>query len=342
MTGPDRTDPIVAVDVGGTKILAVVVADSSQIISRRKRRTKANKGLEAVLERVVRAVCEAVEQAGIKMDDVRAIGLGVPGPVDSQQGVIHSAPNLGWGRVEIASILRNRLGRPVFVGNDVNLCTLGELDLGAGRGMDSLIGVFVGTGIGGGIVINGDLHEGATGAAGEIGHLIINYDGAKANTGWRGTVESLAARPAIVARIIERLRNGKQKQSKLVEMVSAKLGEWDPDKAADEIGSTMLGTAYAAGDKVVRQAVDESAHLVGLAIAGAVHLLNPQMIVVGGGVTEAIGQPYVDGVAEAIRANTFPVAHQDLRVVPASLGDDAGVLGAVAMVRRRIGPPASG
>jgi glucokinase len=329
-----QTDTIVAVDVGGTKILAVVVTGEREIVARCKKRTKANKGLETVLERVVRTIQGAVEEAHLRLEDVRAVGVGVPGPVDSRTGIIHSAPNLGWGRLEIGAMLGAQLGRPVFVGNDVNLCTLGELDLGAGRGVETMIGVFVGTGIGAGIVINGQLYEGMTGAAGEIGHMIINYDGPKANTGWRGTMESLAARPAIIRKIVERIRDGKQ--SKLTELAGAKFQDMDPEAAAAGIRSMMLAAAYADGDKVVRQAVDESAMLVGLAVAGAVHLLNPQMVVIGGGVTEAIGQPYVDGIAASIRANTFPVAHETLQIDRAMLGDDAGVLGAASLVRRRL------
>lgn len=334
MVHPAGTGPIVAVDLGGTKILAIVVEGQQEIVARCKKRTKASKGMEAVFERVVRTIRGAVEEAHLSLKDIRAVGLGVPGPVDSRKGVIYSAPNLGWGRVEVASILSGQVGLPVFLGNDVNLCTLGELDLGAGRGVRNLLGVFVGTGIGGGVVINNDLYEGATGAAGEIGHMVIKYDGPKANTGWRGTVESLAARPAIIARVIERIRDGKQ--SKICEWVPDKINDVDPLVAAAGIRSTMLAEAYQAGDKVVRQAVDESASLVGLGIAGAIHLFNPDMVVVGGGVTEAIGQPYVDGVAAAIRANTFPIAHENLQIVRAALGDDAGVLGAACMARRRL------
>ncbi|MBN1341653.1 MAG: ROK family protein [Phycisphaerae bacterium] len=334
MSETSLTEPIVGVDLGGTKILAVVVTGEREIIARCKKRTKPVKGCDAVLGRVVAAIRGALEQAELEMEDVSAVGIGVPGPVDSEQGVINAAPNLGWGRVEVANILSDRIGRPVFLGNDTNLCTLGELDLGAGRGVDSIVGVFVGTGIGGGIVIDGRLIEGSSGTAGEFGHMIIKYDGAKANTGWRGTVESLAARPAIVARIVEQIRGGKK--SVLPELVEKKLGEWDPEAANTQISSSFLAKAYKAGDKVVRRAVDESAYLTGIGLAATVHLLNPEMVVVGGGVVEAIGEPYVEIVEDAIRANTFPAAHRDLKVVEAALGDDAGVLGAVSLVRRRL------
>ncbi len=334
MSDSVQSDPIVGVDLGGTKILAVVVTGRRDIISRCKKRTRGDKGCDAVLSRVAKTIEGAVEQAGLQMKDIRAVGVGVPGPVDGANGVIHSAPNLGWGRVEVANLLSDQIGRSVFLGNDTNLCTLGELDLGAGRGVDSLFGVFVGTGIGGGMVINGELVEGATGAASEFGHMTIKFDGAKANTGWRGTVESLAARLAIVANIVEQIRAGKE--SMLPQLVEDKLGKWDPDTVGRELGSGLLAKAYQAGDKVVCRAVDESAHLVGLGLANTVHLLNPQIIVVGGGVVEAIGRPYVEGVAEAIRANTFPVAHHDLEIVEATLGDDAGVLGAVSLVRRNL------
>ncbi len=337
MADPAQTDPVVAVDLGGTKILAVVVTDQGDIIARCKKRTKAIKGCNEVLARVVKAIRGAVDQAGLQMGDVRAVGVGVPGPVDGASGVINAAPNLGWGRVEVAQLLSDQLGRPVYLGNDTNLCTLGELDLGAGQGVSNIFGVFVGTGIGGGMVINGQLIEGVSGSASEFGHMIIKYDGPKANTGWRGTVESLAARPAIMARIVEQIRAGKS--SLLPELVEGKLGHWDPETAPREIGSGLLSKAYRAGDKVVCQAVDESAHFVGIGLATVVHLLNPEMVVIGGGVVEAIGKSYVELAAEAIRANTFEVAHRDLKVVQAALGDDAGVLGAACLVRRKLCEP---
>lgn len=334
MSAAAPTDPIVGVDLGGTKILAVVVTGDRTIIARCKKRTRADTDCEKVLRRLAKAVKGAVEEAGMALGDVRAVGVGVPGPVDSRTGVIHSAPNLGWGRVEVGRILQEMIGQPVYIGNDTNLCTLGEVDLGAARGVDSAIGVFVGTGIGGGIIVNGELLEGATGAAAEFGHMIIKYDGKKANTGWPGTVESLAARPAIMANIIERIEAGKK--SIVRELVEEAVGKWDPETAPREIGSGLLARAYEAGDKVVRKAVERSAYLVGLGLAATVHLLNPQMVIIGGGVVEAIGKPYVDIAAEAIRANTFPVAHQHLRVVEAMLGDEAGVLGAVSLARRRL------
>jgi glucokinase len=334
MSAAAPTDPVVGVDLGGTKILAVVVADQRTIIARCKKRTKANKGCDKVLGRIAKTIEDAVEEAGLAMDDVRAVGVGVPGPVDGQAGVIHSAPNLGWENVEVGRILSEKISRPVYIGNDTNLCTLGEVDLGAARGVDSAIGVFVGTGIGGGIVVNGQLLEGATGSAAEFGHMIINYDGKKANTGWPGTVEGLAARPAIMANIIERIEAGKK--SILRDLIEERVGKWDPKTAPREIGSGLLAQAYEAGDKVVRKAVDDSAYLVGLGLAATVHLLNPQMVIIGGGVVEAIGKPYVDRAAEAIRAHTWPIANKDLQVVEAMLGDDAGVLGAVSLVRRRL------
>lgn len=334
MSDANPNDLVVGVDLGGTKILAVAVRGERDIVARCKKRTKAHKGCDVVLDRVVDTIEGALDEAGLSRGDIQAVGLGLPGPVNGTDGIIYAAPNLGWGRVEVASILGEKLGLPVFIGNDTNLCTLGELDLGAGRGVRNLVGVFVGTGIGGGIVIDGELVEGATGAAGEFGHQTIKYDGKKANTGWRGTVESLAGRPAIVRRIVKKI--GKGKQSILPEIVAEKHGSWDPDKAIRGIASGILARAYDAGDKVVRKVIDESAHLTGLGLANTVHLLNPEMVVVGGGVVEAIGQPYVDIVADAIRANTFPVAHRDLEVVEAALGDDAGVLGAAALARRKL------
>ncbi len=334
MKATEQSDPIVGVDLGGTKILAVVVAGRDRIVARCKKRTKSRKGCDVVLDRIADTIRGAVDEAGMDMTDIPAVGVGVPGPVNGKEGIIYAAPNLGWGRVEVSRLLSEKIDRPVFLGNDTNLSTLGELDLGAAQGSQTAFGVFVGTGIGGGLVIDGELVEGTTGAAGEFGHQTVKYDGEVANTGWRGTVESMAARPAIMQKIIDAIEAGAESMVK--DLVAARLGEWDIDRATRDVGSSVLGKSYAAGDKVARRFVDESALLTGLGLANVVHLINPDTIVVGGGVVEAIGQPYVDIVAETIRANTFPVAHENLKVVEAALGDDAGVLGAVSLVRRRL------
>ena len=322
---------IVGVDVGGTKILAAAVDAEGAIIGRHKRRTKAEKGPEAVLLRLAGAVHGALEAAGLTMDAVEAVGVGIPGPTDSVRGIVHETPNLGIEEMPVGQLLGDTLGVPVFVGNDVNLCTLGEFDLGAGRGARSMIGIFVGTGVGGGLIIDGELYEGATQAAGEIGHMILRVGGARCGCGQRGCMEALASRLAIEREIRAAIESGKT--SIITDLLAKKGGA---EGEVRRIRSSMLAKAYGTGDRVVRRVVNRSAKLVGIALAGAVHLLNPERVVVGGGVVEALGAAYVEKVERSLRRNSFKISHRELRVVRAELGDDAGVLGAVCLVRRRL------
>jgi glucokinase len=323
--------------MGATKILAAVVGEDGEVLGREKRRTKHEKGSEAVINRIAKAVRDALDEAGIGIDSLRAVGLGVPGPTDSHTGIVHHAPNLGWEETPVARILTDTLGVPVFVGNDTNLCTLAEFDLGAGRGADSIIGVFVGTGVGGGIILNGDLHEGASQAAGEIGHMIIRLAGPKCGCGQRGCMEAMASRLAIERRIEQAIAKGRT--SVMTDLLAARHKD-KRDYSSRRIRSGMLARAYEAGDEVVVRAVNQSARLVGVALAGAVHLINPERVVIGGGVAEAIGEAYVEQVARSINDHTFAMSHRNLRVVSAALGDDAGVLGGVCLVRRRLGEAA--
>ena len=333
MASANPADLIMGVDLGGTKILAAVVGPGQRIIGRHKRRTKAKKGTEKVLQRIVEAVNGALDDADLSISEVQAVGVGIPGPTDSTTGIVHEAPNLGWQETPVARRLSDELGVPVYVGNDTNLCTLGEYDFGAGRGARSVIGAFVGTGLGGGVILDGELLDGATQAAGEIGHMIIQVDGPKCGCGRFGCVEALASRLAIEREIRADLARGRK--SLITELLAKKAGA-DADIDDRRIRSQMLKKAYVAGDEVTRRHIDRSADLVGVALAGAVHLINPERIIIGGGVAEAIGQPYVDRVDRAIRAHTFPISHRHLQVVAAELGDDAGVLGAVSLVRRRL------
>ncbi len=333
MVSASGSGPIVGVDLGATKILAVVVDADNTILGREKRRTKHEKGSEGVISRIAKAVETALEAAELTIDEIQAVGLGIPGPTDSNTGIVHHAPNLDWDETPVARILGDALGVPVFLGNDTNLCTLAEFDLGAGQSTESMIGVFVGTGVGAGIVVNGELLEGATQAAGEIGHMIIQLDGPECGCGQHGCMEAMAARLGIERDIHALIAKGKK--SMITELLAKKQKGKETDNSR-RIRSGMLAKAYEADDTIVRRIVNRSAELVGVALAGAVHLINPECVVIGGGVTEAIGDAYVEQVARSIEEHTFDISHRNLQVVRAALGDDAGVLGAVCLVRRRL------
>jgi glucokinase len=319
--GPDYT---LGIDLGGTKILAAVVDPQGKIAERVKRKTRVELGVEAVLDRVVRTAREAIEESGIDPRRIQSIGIGVPGPIDSESGVVNEAPNLGFVNLNIKHHLEERLHFPVVASNDVNAGTWGEYSMGAGRGCASCLGVFVGTGIGGGLVINHELYEGAAGLAGEIGHMCIDTDGPLCGCGRKGCLEALASRTAITRDIWNAIEKGNK--SVLTSLVEKKGGQ---------IRSGQLRRAYDEKDKVVTKTINRAAEYLGIGLASVANLLNPECIVLGGGVVTALGEPYLKRIQAAMAEHTFASIMKSTRLVMATLGDDAGILGAALLARRR-------
>ena len=190
-------DYVVGVDMGGTKILAAVINAKGEIVQQAKRATKPKKGPEEVIERITRCIREAIDSAELNPSQIRAIGIGSPGPLDPETGVIIFAPNLGWSNVPLKAKLEANLSIPTFVDNDVNVGTLGEYAFGAGQGVKNLVGIFVGTGIGGGIILDGKLFHGVNKTAGEVGHMIVEAKGPRCGCGNFGCLEAVASRTAI-------------------------------------------------------------------------------------------------------------------------------------------------
>ena len=311
----------VGVDLGGTKILAGVVDSAGKVISRAKKKTRAAEGVDVVVDRICNSVVEAIDTAGIRSDRVIALGIGAAGPVDFDKGVVLTAGNMPWRNVPLRKQLSAKLGiQTVIVDNDVNAGTYGEWKVGAGKGINSQLGIFVGTGIGGGLVLNGQLYRGHFFTAGEIGHTIINAGGSLTGR----SLEDLASRGAINVFIARRISTNHP--SKVAQMVAAE------SNLFTDIRSRILADAYAAKDPVTVQIVTEAARYVGTAIANAVTLLSLARVILGGGVVEAIGKPFAKLVEEQMRADMWP---NDLAVelVDAQLGDDAVMVGAALMAR---------
>lgn len=326
----EKTDsrPVVGVDVGGTKILAAVVTPKGDILSRVRRRTRAERGQKTVIERIAQTVLEAIDEADLQVKDVSAVGVGVPGPVNPETGVLCVAVNLGWQETPLRTLLAKQLHNlPVYLGNDCNCATLGEYYFGAAKGLKDVVGVFVGTGIGGGIIVNGQIHEGVSGAAAEVGHMIVQVDGPKPKGGFKGSMEALGSRLAIVRYIEEAMSEGRKTLMK--ELVQ------EDDQMS--IRSKMIAKAYQAGDKVVVTAVKKSAEAVGCGVASLASCLAPEMIVIGGGVVDALGQAYVTMIEKTARERMFPIISQHLKIVKSKLGDDVGILGDAAMVGAKLG-----
>lgn len=321
------SDYVVGLDLGGTKILAAVVDKKGRILGRSKHRT-IPKGVtepqpDLVADRMARAVRKAVDDAGLELSQIAAVGASAPGPVNVDTGEVYGAVNIpGWDLVyDLGSELKARLDLPVVVDNDVTLGTLGEASFGAARGIPDVIGIFVGTGIGGGIILDGKLRHGYRWGAGEIGHMTMHCEDIQAD------VESFASRGAISRKLQAAVANG---ESEVLARILAERGD-------DRITSGVIRRALEAGDPVTRQVLAEAEEVLALLITSVVNLLDPECIVLGGGLVESLGETYVGPIRERAYATFFLQKDaRKIKIVQASLGDDAVVLGAAVLARSKV------
>jgi glucokinase len=318
---------LVGVDLGGTSLLSVVTSTKGKILGIKKRKTHAEEGANAVLERMAATVEDAVADAGVRMKDVRAIGVGVPGPLNPKTGVIYHAPNLGptWNNIPVAEYLGERLGCLTYLDNDVNVGAVGEHALGAGQGCKNLVAIFVGTGIGGGIILRGKLYRGARYTAGEVGHTILLADGPMCGCGRRGCAEAVASRTAMEREIRIGIAAGKES---VIPEIMEKMGR-------ETMSSSVLAAALEQGDALTQEVMARAEYYMGLLVASVVNLLDPEVVVLGGGVVERLGEAYLEPVREV--AEQYYLNQQDkdqVRVVATKLGGNAGVLGAAMMANQ--------
>lgn len=314
----------VGVDLGGTKVLAGVFDQRLKLLGSAKLSTRAERGVEIVLERIGRCVGEALEAAGKKRSDVAGVGVGAPGAVDVARGVVLFAPNLpGWRNIPLGRRLSKALGLPVVVGNDANVCTLGVHEVELGGRPRQLVGVFVGTGIGGGLILEGRLYEGACHTAGEVGHMIIEVNGPKCGCGNRGCWEALASRTAIFRRIREAVQSGEK----------TVLTQWLGSELQD-LRSNDLRKALERGDKLVHRILMQSADYLGIGLANLINLLNPEVIVLGGGLMQAVGDQLLPRIQRTARQLAMPGTARRLRITASKLGDEAGITGAAVLAQR--------
>lgn len=310
----------VGFDLGGTKMLAVVTNRDFKVLARAKKKTKAEDGFSEGLTRMEACLEEALGEAGAGVESLLGIGFGLPGVLDFKAGKIVRLTNLGWTNVPLKKIFEEKYGAPVAIENDVNAGTYGECRFGAAKGCHDVVGIFPGTGIGGGIIIGGKIHHGVTGAAGELGHLVYDPTGPHCGCGNRGCFEAYASRVAISARAAEAVSRGKAPA--LQKLAGANL---------DEIRSSALAKSIKQGDKIVEEIVREAAYIVGILAADMINALSPSMIVLGGGLVEAMGGIYVDECKRAVESHAMPELRKGVRVAAAKLGDDSVALGAIAL-----------
>ena len=318
-------DHWVGFDLGGTKMLAEVFDSDFTQLSRKRRRTKGHEGVDAGVNRIIQTLHKALEQAEITPERLGGIGFGCPGPLDLDRGIVIEAPNLGWNQVPIKETLEQEFGCPVVIANDVDAGVYGEYCFGSAQNARCVLGVFPGTGIGGGCVYDGKILRGEKSSCMEIGHIQIMPDGPLCGCGLRGCVEALASRLAISAAAAQAAFRGQA--PKLLEVAGTDLSN---------IRSGALAQAIEGGDAVVGQIVREAAEHIGTAVATVIHLLSPEVVVLGGGLVEAMPELFVETVANSARKHVLTSYEKSFKVVEAKLGDDAAVIGAAAWARRLI------
>jgi len=314
--------PLIGIDLGGTNIQIGIVSAEGDVLSRAKRKTEADEGRDAVLGRVVSGIEDCCKDIGITLEDIGAAGIGVPGPVDDRAGVVVEAVNLRWVNEPVGSILSEKLGMPVTLENDVNVAIYGEWKKGAGRGATDLLGAWVGTGVGGAFILNNELYRGHFQSAGEIGHMIIEPE----NPPGARSLEHNCSRTAICNRL--RYLIEANRPSIVASLVDGKL---------NKIKSKVVADAYSRGDELTVEVVHDAADRLGVTLGSLVTALSLQRIVLGGGLTEAIGEIWVEQVRAAIHRVVFPVPTRAVEVVATELADNAGVIGAAMLARLKAG-----
>ncbi len=311
---------VAGVDLGGTNIQVGILSADGRVLGRCKRKTKASEGRDEVVRRVLESIQRALDEARIPRDRLFAVGVGAPAVVDFDKGLVVKAGNLGWEDVPLRAILSEQLRVPVALDNDANCAAWGEAQLGAARGRENLLAVWVGTGVGGGLLLGGRVWRGPRLTAGEIGYVVLFPNGQPGMM----TVEDICSRTGMV-NALRRLLPA-HPESVLHRLIAEKADE------SGAISSSMIARAYEKDDELVRKVVDRSAELLGGAIANLVTVLSIDCVVLGGGVTEALGEPYVARVRKGFDRVVFPSSLRRIDFLASTLNDDAGMLGAAMLV----------
>ncbi|MGD2175922.1 MAG: ROK family protein [Candidatus Brocadiaceae bacterium] len=307
------SEGIVGIDLGGTNIKAGLVSPDGQVLQAHHVPTEAEAGPAAVARRICRATRECLEQAGVAPEAARGIGVGSPGTIDLDAGVVTFSPNLpGWHDIPLREMIEGDLGLDCVLDNDANVAALAEQWIGAGEGASSVVLLTLGTGIGGGIVLDGRIWHGGKGVAGEIGHMCINPEGPRCGCGNCGCLEAYASATAMVRRLREAVAEGAE--TPLAEHL-------------EELTARAIHEAAVGGDPIARRNIEMTGRYLGVGVSNIMHILNPEVVLFSGGVTAA-GQMLLDPVLEEVEWRTMDDSRRDVRVAFAELPDTAGIIGA--------------
>ena len=310
----------ICLDVGGTKVLGAIFNEKDEIIYRLKKRSKSEGDGTADVEKVIISVVEdMIRESGIDRKKLNAIASCAPGVIDQDKGIVLFTPNLPWRDYDIAGAMKKRFGVPFYVGNDVNLGVLGEYKFGAARGYENIVGFFPGTGMGGGLILNGKLFTGTGFKAAEYGHMVLEPEGPLCNCGQRGCLEAFSAKKGMSAYILQQA--GRGRKTVLADQIENGVFK-----------SRALKKALADGDAVTIEAVVRACHYLAIATGNMINTFSPDIVVYGGGVMEAVGDLFLEKIQAEVDKYCMPSIRTTVELKVASLGDDSILYGALSMI----------
>ena len=312
----------ICLDVGGTKVLGAIFNEKDEIIYRLKKRSKSEGEGSADVEKVIiNVIEEMIKESGIDRSELNAIASCAPGVIDQDRGIVLFTPNLPWRNYDIAGAMRKRFGVPFFVGNDVNLGVLGEYKFGAAQGYRNIVGFFPGTGMGGGLILDGQLFTGNQCKAAEYGHMILDPEGPLCGCGQRGCLEAFSSKKGMSDYIRQQVSRGR----------ACVLAD---DVANGAIfRSKKLKKALAAGDKVAMEAVDRACHYLAIATGNMINTISPDLVLYGGGIMEAMGELFLGKILAEVDRYCIPSIRPTVELKIASLGDDSILYGDLALIK---------
>ncbi|KPK96109.1 hypothetical protein AMJ80_01840 [bacterium SM23_31] len=312
-----------SIDIGGTKIRMGLVDRGGNILFRKMFLMPKNKTWEKILEIIVTVFSDMLHEARCSFRRLYGIGIGCPGTFDGKREVISFAPNLKWRSVPIKSFLEERLPAPIWLENDTNLSTIGVAAFGEGKHVNTLIGIFIGTGIGGGIILDKELFIGSTGGAGEVGHMIVKENGPLCNCGNRGCLEAIASTRAIYERIYRQYARRYKEKNIFLDFKN------NTDK------SHAIKSAYYGGEAIAKKILNQAFFSLGVGIINLINVFNPDMIVFGGGLSETMGDVMIEQVNEVVKQHAMPGTFEEVKIICTGLGEDAPIFGGAALVEMK-------
>jgi glucokinase len=323
--GESADDLILGVDLGGSKILTAVVNSRGEMLSSDESTTPVTEGREVVIQSILESAQRALEQANVDISGLTAVGIGAPGLLNPETGMLFTSPNLsGWRDVPLRDIMQERLGKRTFLINDANAAALGEFYFGAARGVRNFIYITLSTGIGGGIIIDGKIYGGAIGAAGEVGHMTIDDEGPVCNCGNRGCWETLASGTALAREARQRIKEG-------VRTSILEYAEGDVEKVTAQV----IHNAAEQGDSLAKELIAQTGYYVGVGLTNLINIFNPELIVIGGGLSN-IGDMLFKPAFKVARGRAYKEAFQAVRFASPELGRNSGVIGAAAFALQEV------